>query len=203
VLEDEHEQPVRGADREQVEAHRRRGDDERAEDDGQEDERQREHQGDHPGRRADHRVEVVDVLGGGAADQHMRVRVRERGWDDRRAQVAHRSDGVVARWVAAYRNRQQRNSAAGRAFDLAAAEALVFREPRAEPSQRLAGGGLTCALGHDDLDRVGRRPRKVAPEGGEALFGLEPVRQRRHAAGADPHPEDGQRGGEQQRDRER
>jgi hypothetical protein len=56
VLEDEHEQPVGGTDREQVERDRGSGDDQRAEDDGQEEERQREHERDHPGRRPDHRV---------------------------------------------------------------------------------------------------------------------------------------------------
>jgi hypothetical protein len=67
-LEDEHEKAVGGADRERVEDDRRPGDHDRPEHDREEDEGQQQHEGDHPWRGIDDRVEVVEVLGGRPAD---------------------------------------------------------------------------------------------------------------------------------------
>jgi hypothetical protein len=60
-------------------------------------------------------------------------------------------------------------------LDLAAAEARVGCEQRAQSDQRPLGGGFRCAVRDDDLDRVGRRKREVAVERGEALLRREPV----------------------------
>ena len=68
VLEDEHEDPVGGGDREQVEDDRLRCDHERAEGEEQEQEREAEHEGEHERRDGLHVVVEVLRLGGESAD---------------------------------------------------------------------------------------------------------------------------------------
>ena len=93
LLEDEHEQAVGGADREQVERDRRRR---RRRPSGRRPSAGRsvrsEHEGDHERRRVDHGVEVVDVLRARAADEHLGVGARERLRDDLVAELADRVD---------------------------------------------------------------------------------------------------------------
>ena len=139
VLEDEHEQPVRGPDRQQVEEYRSRGDHQRAEDDRQEDERQPEHERDHPRRRADHGVEIVDVLRRRASDEHLGVGLLERAWDDVRPQVAHGGDARDPR-----RDRREPAPRARRRFRPASESRFRPRSGDPTPAASGAAQGLSA-----------------------------------------------------------
>ena len=188
LLEDEHEQAVRGADREQVEHDGRSGDDDRAEDDGQQDEGEEQHERDDVRRRVDDRVEVVDVLG---ATSRRRAPPR-RCPRTRSGRCSSRSSRTAAiasrrRRIAATGTDEHRDLAVRRALDLPVAEARIGRERRAQL-----------------VERALRRPRRdafettisagsvvvrgeVALERDEALLRDEAVGERRDAARPDVH----------------
>ena len=98
VLEDEHEQPVRGADREQVEQRpRSRATTIERNATVSRTKLSPSTKREHPRRRVDHRVEVVDVLGGRAADERPRRPVPSKhGGMMCVAQVADRGDRAIA-----------------------------------------------------------------------------------------------------------
>ena len=77
VVEDEHDEPVGGPDREQVEHDRGGRDHDRAEHDRQEHEAQAEHEDEHDRQPGVHRVDEVDVVGRVAADDDVHVGARE------------------------------------------------------------------------------------------------------------------------------
>ena len=70
LLEDEHQQPVRGANREQVDRDRRQRDDDRAEREGEQDQGESENEGDHDRQPVADQREEVAVLGRQPADQN-------------------------------------------------------------------------------------------------------------------------------------
>ena len=136
VEEDEREEPVRRADGEQVEQHRDERDDDRAERDREQDEAQPEHEEEHVRGRVRHGVEVVDVLGGDAADVDLRPTAAEDPRDEVRAKVAHRADRGAPDRVSPDRGRQQDGVPACRRLDRPDAEAppggqrpVEFHEP--------------------------------------------------------------------------
>ena len=87
--EDEHEQPVGGADREQVHGDGRRGNDDRAEGDRQQDEAEAQHEHEHDREPGVHDVVVVDVLRGRPADEPLGAGAFEGGGDDVCTELAH------------------------------------------------------------------------------------------------------------------
>ena len=200
-LEDEHQQAVRGADREQVERHGRAGHHDRPEDDGEQHERQREHERDHPRRGVDDRVEVVDVLRGRAADEDLGARPGERLRRDLGAKLAHGRHRIVAGGVALDRDGEHGDGAVGGPSDLSLAEPRIGCQAGPQPGEGSRCDRAVGALRDDDLDRVGRRLREVPFEGDEALLRREAVGKRRDAARSDVHAED--RRGEQQQERDR
>ena len=124
--------------------------DDRAERDREQDEAEPEHEEEHVRRRVRHGVEVVDVLGGRAADVDRRARSREDRRDQVRAEVAHRADGRPARGVAAQRRDEQRDVLAGRSLGSAVAESRVGRESLVElpDSASTAAGAAAATISH-------------------------------------------------------
>jgi hypothetical protein len=107
VLEHEHEQAVRGPDREQVEHDGRPGNHDRPEHDGQEHERQAEDEQEDVRRGVRHGVEVVGRLGGGSPDENGRTGARELARDHVAPQRPHRRDCVRPIRVAAHGDLEQ------------------------------------------------------------------------------------------------
>ena len=130
--EDEDEQPVRCAHREQVEQDCRQGDDDRPEGECEQDERQPQDQReDVRGRIAD-RVEVVDVLGRPPADEDGGVGAGKRARNRRRSQFSHGCDRTRSCVVAVDRHVERGNAPVRRVADHAAAELGVRGKPSAE-----------------------------------------------------------------------
>ena len=152
VEEDGREQPVGGADRQQVQADRDERDDQRAEGDREDEEADAEHERDHPwcGRRR--RVEVVGVLGRLAADVDLRAAAGERPGQDVAAQVAHGRDRGVSDLVAADRHLQHGGPAVRGVHDDARAETRVGGEPALQRDEVARDGG-----------RAHRRRRRSGP----------------------------------------
>jgi hypothetical protein len=100
-LEDEHEQAIGCADREQIENDRRAGDDDRAKRDRQQHERQSEHEGEDVRRRTGDRVEVLGVLPGRPEQVGRGAGACEGGSHDVLAQVADRGNRAARVRIAA------------------------------------------------------------------------------------------------------
>ena len=101
-LEDQHDQAVRGTDREQVEQDRLRRHDERAERDGQQHEAEAEHEREHEREPVLHQLAVVDDLGRLAGHVRPRAGAGQRVRDDRGTQPLDRLHGGLVAAVAGH-----------------------------------------------------------------------------------------------------
>ena len=179
LLEDEHEQPVGGSDREQVERDRDRGDHDRAERDREQDEAEPEHEGEHDREPAADDVEVVDVLRGRSADEDRRRR-------DRRtpAGSGRRAGGGSRSSPRARRRRPRRGPRAGRgrrssdAVCVGGPNASSLGKARLELLDRRPNRRRGDVALDDDLRRVDAGAGEVAVQRVEALLGREAVGQR-------------------------
>jgi len=113
VLEDGDDEPVGGADGEEVEDDRRRRDDDGAKSEREQDHAQAEHEGEDDREPAAHDVEVVEVLGRRPGDEGAGVDPGERVRDVVGAKPLDRLDRAVAQGVRRNRHSQQREVAAG------------------------------------------------------------------------------------------
>ena len=169
-LEDEHEDPVGGAHREQVEHDRLRGDHDRAEGDREQDEAEPEHEDEDEGQPVGHQLAVVDDLCGLAGDVGACARVAERRRDDVRAEALDRLDRRLVAAVAADERLDDRDVAVRADRDLGILEGRIRgqRGPQALDSC-LDRHGVRVAV-DDDLDRVDRADAELALEGDEAVL---------------------------------
>ena len=84
MLEDERQETVRGADREEIQRDCRQCDDDRPEDERQQDEAQAEHEREDVRQPVVNGVDEVDVVSGVSSDDNVRVDARERLGDQGR-----------------------------------------------------------------------------------------------------------------------
>ena len=112
-------------------------------------EAQPEHEGEHVRRRVRDGVEVVDVLGGLAADVDLGAAAGEDGRDHVRAQVAHRRTAAAADGVAADRDGEERDRSRPTMLDGARAEARIGGELVLEPREIAARADGAAADGDD------------------------------------------------------
>ena len=107
VLEDQDEQAVGRTDREQVEDDGGDGDDQGAEDEGEQEEAQPEDEGQHDRQPMVDDVGVVDVLRGGATDQHGGGSPVECGGNQVAPEAFESAAGLGVVWVADQRDADQ------------------------------------------------------------------------------------------------
>src|SRR5580704_13355231 len=194
VQEYEGQEPVSGADREQVEHDRQAGHDHGPEREGQQQEAQPEHEDQHIRGGSADGMEVIGCISGLAAHIDRRGGAGEGGWDQVLAQVRHGGDVTAGHRVAPDGHGQRQHVTAGRGLDGPGPEARVSGQPRLQPGQ-VGVVGAAAALG-DDLDRVGVLARKVPGDGQIALLGGQRAGQGGDAALADVQAEHRDRGEE-------
>ena len=202
LLEDEHEQAVGGADREQVERDRDGGDHDRAEGDREQDEAEPEHEGEHDREPAADDVEVVDALRGRSADEHGRLELAERLRDQVGAQVADRRGRLGPVRVAGDRNRDQDGVAAVRDGSAWPGRTHPGRQgSRVSSAIAVRTGAEDDVALDDDLGGIDAGAGEVAVQRVEALLGREAVGQRAQPREARVDREHGQSEREQERRR--
>jgi hypothetical protein len=127
---------------------------------------------------------VVELLGGVAADVHLRVQAGESARDGVAAQLAHGLDRRLAVWVPSDRHRDAGDRASLVRLNGRLPEDRAARKLLLEPGQSAFHGGPADVSGDRDVDGLGRLPRKLLAEEEVALLRLEAVGQRRRPRGA-------------------
>ena len=195
LLEDQHQQPVGGADAQEVHEDRLHRDDDRAEGHQQEHEAQAEDHQQHDRQPGVEEAEVVDDARRRTRHVHLGGAAGERGGDQVVAQVLHQRLRGLAHGVAGQRGGQQRQVAGLVGGGLDGREAAVLLHRLLEPADALLDGAVAHPAVHHDLQRVGLAEREVAVEHVPALLGVVAVGQVAGALGgaAAVHHEDRER----------
>ena len=170
VEEHQGQQPVGGADRQQVEQDRQGGDDQGPEGEHEQHEAESEHEDQHVGGRGADGVEVVGGLGGLAARRRPCAAEPAKAagircWRRSATAATSRPDTASPRMGTV----RASTCAVGRGLDLAGPEARVAGQGRLQLGQVGAVGG--AASDGDDLDRVGVLVGEVGGDGQVALLG--------------------------------
>ena len=163
MLEDQDQQAVRRADREQVEDDGGGREDQRAEHQGEQDEAEPEDEGQHDRQPLVDHVGVVDVLRGGATDQHAGLGAVERSRNQVGAEPFEPAAGLGVVRVADQRDADQRDLIAVGDLQLCRAEVGVVGDGGLEACDGRGHVAGRDVSGDDHLGRVGRRAAREAP----------------------------------------